>query len=237
MSSDKPQERLIGPSWATLLGSEFRREYMKKLSGVLKEERKKYNVRPESKNVFRAYKTTPYEKVRVVILGQDPYYKPDQANGLAFSTHENLTKTPPSLQNIFKEVENDLGEDAFRVYHSPDLTRWATQGVFLLNTVLTVRQGRPGSHMNLGWEYFTLKTIQYLNASPPPIVFMLWGSFARGYKEHIDEGHHLVLEASHPSPRSAKQGFFGCKHFSKANQFLKATYGEGSTIQWVEPKQ
>lgn len=234
MSELTPQQKLLGTSWGTLLGDEFKKDYMASLSGILKEERKSFIVYPSQQDVFNAYKMTPYKDVRVVIIGQDPYYKPDQANGLAFSVPENMKKTPPTLDNIFREVEDDLGE--FRPYHSSDLSRWAKQGVFLLNVTLTVRQGRPASHMNIGWEKFTLKTVQYLNASVGPIVFMLWGNFARGYKHYIDDGHHLVLEAPHPSPRSADRGFFGCKHFSKANQFLQATYGEDAIINWVEPK-
>jgi len=226
----------LGESWGVLLEDEFTKQYMRKLAGILRQERKTFVVYPSSENVFKAYELTPYDQVRVVILGQDPYYKPDQAHGLAFSVPQSMEKTPPSLDNIFREIEDDLGDDAFRVYHSSDLTRWAKQGVFLLNVCLTVRQGRSSSHMNLGWENFTVKTIKYLNASPSPIVFMLWGNFAKGFKEHIDEEHHLVLEASHPSPRSADKGFFGCGHFSKTNQFLRCIYGEDAAIQWVEPK-
>lgn len=146
-----------------------------------------------------------------------PYYNPEQANGLAFSVSDDMD-APPSLENIFREIENDL--DFLNLLWSNELSPWAKQGVFLLNTYLTVRKGQPESHSKIGWERFTLKVIQLLNISPQPLVFMLWGSHARSYKQYIDDSHHCVLEAYHPSPLSAYRGFFGCKHFSKCNDFL-----------------
>ena len=230
-------QKILGESWANILGDELHKVYMRKLAGIIRKERTRFNIFPESADTFNAYKLCPFDRVKVIILGQDPYYRKDQAHGLAFSTPVNLIDTPPSLDNIFREMENDLGIDEnFRICHTSDLTRWAEQGVFLLNSVLTVREGRPGSHRFLGWERFTTKTIRYLSICPTPMVFMLWGNEARGYREHIDDDFHLVLEAAHPSPRSADKGFFGCKHFSQANDFLRDTYGEGAEIQWVEPK-
>lgn len=233
----KVSQKLLGKSWANILDNELHKPYMLKLASILRNERKIYSIFPSTKDVFNAYKLCPFEKVKVIILGQDPYYRKEQAHGLAFSTPVNLIDTPPSLENIFKEIEDDLGfKEHFRIYHSSDLTRWSKQGVFLLNSVLTVREGQPGSHRHIGWEQFTIKTIRYLSICPTPMVFMLWGNEAKGYREHIDDSFHLVLEAAHPSPRSAYKGFFGCKHFSKANEFLRNTYGEEAEIQWVEPK-
>lgn len=236
MSTKDVSQKILGESWASILGDELHKEYMRKLAGILRKERSRFIIYPPSEDTFNAYKLCPFDRVKVIILGQDPYYREDQAHGLAFSKPDNMVSTPPTLENIFLEIEEDLGDEAFRVYHSSDLTRWAKQGVFLLNTVLTVRQGRPGSHKFIGWEYFTTKTIRYLSICPTPMVFMLWGNDAQGYKEHIDDDFHLVLEAAHPSPRSADKGFFGCKHFSQANEFLRDTYGEDAVIDWVEPK-
>lgn len=235
-TEESPEVRILGKSWANILGKELNKEYMRKLAGIVRKERTTFNIFPESKDVFKAYKETPFDRVKVIILGQDPYYRQGQAHGLAFSTPVDLHQTPLSLENIFIEIENDLGKEAFRVYHSSDLTRWAEQGVLLLNKVLTVREGRPGSHRFIGWEEFTSKTIKYLNICPTPMVFMLWGNDAQQYADHIDGEFHLILEAAHPSPRSADKGFFGCNHFSKANDFLRDTYGKEAEIQWVEPR-
>jgi len=231
-----PQQRLLGKSWATILGDELNKEYMRKLAGIIRKERSMFEIYPKSEDTFNAYKATPFDRVKVIILGQDPYYREGQAHGLAFSAPVTLQQTPRSLENIFWEIEENLGKDSFRVYHPSDLTRWAEQGVFLLNKALTVRQGRPGSHRFLGWERFTAKTIRYLSICPTPMVFMLWGNDAQQYAEHIDGDFHLILETSHPSPRSADKGFKGCKHFSKANDFLRDTYGKDAEIRWAEPK-
>lgn len=190
---------------------------MKKIAGFLKEERKKYTIYPESNNIFRAYKECPYVGLKVVILGQDPYHTPKKATGLAFSVPED-ENPPPSLRNIFSEIERDF--DTLDLNQNPDLTRWANQGVFLLNTSLTVRKGQADSHKAV-WYQFIDKTIEYINASPVPTVFMLWGNNAKKYLKVIDTDHHLALTASHPSPFSCHLSFNGCKHFSKANEFLE----------------
>lgn len=206
-------------SWYEMLQDEFNKVYFRKLPSILQSERSKYNVFPDSENVFRAYKETPYTDVRVVIIGQDPYYNKQEANGLAFSVDDNIGTTPPSLANIFEEIERDFV--FMNLEWSTDLTPWAKQGVFLLNRHLTVREGQPHSHMNIGWSKFTDATIDLLNLCPDPIVFMLWGSDAKQIARNIDEDHHLVLTASHPSPRSCHISFNGCSHFSKCNNFLK----------------
>jgi uracil-DNA glycosylase len=165
---------------------------------------------------MRAFQITPLGNVRVVIIGQDPYHGPGQANGLAFSVHAGQ-KPPPSLRNILKEVWDDEGGMPW-----VDLTRWAEQGVFLINTILTVEEKKPGSHSNIGWEYFTDEVIRTISASQPHVVFMLWGNYAQKKEVLIDANKHLVLKAPHPSPLSAYQGFLGCRHFSKANYFLES---------------
>lgn len=206
----------LGESWGELLSKEFNKPYLLHIGKKVAKVRKITRVYPEKQDVFRAYNLTPYRQVRVVIVGQDPYYK-GQADGLAFSSKKKAI--PASLQSIFKEIKEDC---KVPVKASPDLTRWATQGVFLLNTTLTVSAGQPNSHRGLGWAKFTGKTLQAISLSPVPTVFMLWGSDAKQMRLHIDEENHLILEAGHPSPRSAeKYGFFGCEHFSTANAFLK----------------
>ncbi len=175
------------------------------------------NVYPPYSDWFRALKLTPLEHVKVVILGQDPYHQPNQANGLAFSVHRGV-KTPPSLVNIFKELKDDLG---FNIPPHGDLTPWAERGVLLLNTTLTVEDSKPMAHAKLGWTWFTDNVIQAVSAKPTPVVFMLWGAHAKS-KIPLIASHHLILTAPHPSPLSAHRGFFGCKHFSKANTFLKS---------------
>lgn len=208
----------IGESWFQLLKDEIKKEYFRKIPTILKKERKKYNIYPKSEDVFNAYKLTPYKNVKCVVLGQDPFHGKNQAHGLAFSVRDNI-ETPPSLQNIFEEIERDLG--FLNLNWSTDLTPWANQGVFLLNRSLTVREGLARSHHQIGWEKFTFKTIQLLNHSPQPIVFMLWGNDAKDVGRYIDHDHHLVLTASHPSPLAAYLSFDGCSHFSKCNEFLK----------------
>jgi uracil-DNA glycosylase len=179
---------------------------------------------PARKDIFRAFELTPLTDVRVVILGQDPYHGPEQANGLAFSVHAGQ-KPPPSLRNMLKEVWDDVGGMPW-----VDLTRWAEQGVFLLNTVLTVEEKRPGSHAKFGWETFTDEVIRTISVHQPHVVFMLWGNYAQKKETLIDTTKHLVLKAPHPSPLSAYQGFFGCRHFSQANAFLE---GKGlAVVKW-----
>jgi uracil-DNA glycosylase len=179
---------------------------------------------PSTKDILRAFELTPLHRVRVVILGQDPYHGPHQANGLAFSVHSGQ-KAPPSLRNILKEVWDDVGGMPW-----VDLTRWAEQGVFLLNTVLTVEGKKPGSHSGIGWETFTDEVIHTISNHQPHVVFMLWGNYAQKKEALIDSSKHLILKAPHPSPLSAYQGFFGCKHFSVANDFLAKRGLE--TVQW-----
>lgn len=205
----------ITKDWADRLRAEFDKEYFKKLQAFLEEEYSKYDVYPKMENIFNALNYCPYDKVKVVIIGQDPYHEPHQAHGLSFSVEEGV-QYPPSLVNIFKEIEDDLH---VKVINSGNLARWAKQGVMLLNTTLTVRRGMANSHRGKGWEIFTNEIIKQLSARKDPIVFILWGSNAQSF-EPIIEKQHLVLKAPHPSPLSAYRGFFGCKHFSKANGFL-----------------
>lgn len=193
------------------------------LTKFVKDEYKKGAVYPPPKNIFRAFELTPFNKVEVVILGQDPYHGEGQANGLSFAVAEG-TRLPPSLQNIFKEIESDLGDSKqgpTLLKKSGDLTRWATQGVLLLNATLTVRGSTPGSHQGKGWEAFTDAAIKALSDKREHLVFILWGNYARTKGAHIDRKKHLVIESPHPSPFSAYNGFFGSKPFSKANEYLK----------------
>lgn len=205
----------ITKDWANRLKGEFSKEYFKKLQAFLEEESAHYEIYPKMENVFNALNYCPFDKVKVVIIGQDPYHEPHQAHGLSFSVEEGV-KFPPSLVNIFKEIESDLG---IKVENSGNLTRWARQGVMLLNTTLTVRRAQANSHHGKGWEIFTNEVIRQLSARKDPIVFLLWGSNAQSFAPIIEK-QHLVLIAPHPSPLSAYRGFFGCKHFSKANEFL-----------------
>jgi len=218
----------IEPSWKEKLQGEFEQAYFRELTDFVKKEYQDGAVYPAPKNIFRAFDLCPFEKVEVVILGQDPYHGERQATGLAFAVDEN-TKLPPSLQNIFKEIESDLG--APLVHRDGDLSRWAEQGVLLLNATLTVRAHTPGSHQDHGWEQFTDAVIRTLSDEREHLVFMLWGNYARAKGAHIDRAKHLVLEAPHPSPFSANSGFFGCKHFSKANDYLLA-HGRTS-VDWL----
>ena len=185
-------------------------------------------VYPPQDEVFRAFELTAFQEVRVAILGQDPYHGSGQANGLAFSVGSDVS-VPPSLRNIFKEVESDVYRGEAQEF-SPDLSRWARQGVLLLNATLTVEEGAPGSHQGLGWEKLTDEVVEQLSSGREHLVFLLWGAQARSKKELIDAGKHLVLEAVHPSPLSASRGFFGCRHFSRANRYL---HRHGlQAIQW-----
>ena len=205
----------IRQSWYDLLKDEFEKPYFKNLQEFLKEERSKYTVYPDDDLVFNAINHVPLDKVKVVIIGQDPYHEPNQAHGLSFSVLP-PTPPPPSLVNIYKEIE-----DEFSVKCEPhgDLSRWARQGVLLLNTTLTVRRAQANSHRGQGWENLTGKIIELISARKEPVVFLLWGSNAISFAPRIAK-HHLILTAPHPSPLSAYRGFFGCGHFKKCNDFL-----------------
>lgn len=216
----------IGNDWDTLLSSEFEKEYYLNLRSYLKEEYSSRQIYPSMYDIFNALKYTSYSDTRVVLLGQDPYHGPGQAHGLCFSVKEGIPH-PPSLQNIFKELKNELG---IEVPKSGELTGWARQGVLLLNTTLTVRESSPQSHKGRGWETLTDKIISLINEKNSPVVFMLWGGNARAKKSLITNKNHLILECAHPSPLSAWNGFFGCNHFTSANEFLTA---KGlNTIDW-----
>ncbi len=207
----------IGNEWDELLKDEFEKDYYLNLRSFLAKEYKEQRIYPDMYDIFNALKYTSYNDVKAVILGQDPYHGFGQAHGLCFSVKKGVKK-PPSLVNIFKEIKSDLNID------EPDhgeLTQWAKQGVLLLNTTLTVREASPNSHKGKGWEIFTDRVIELLNKREKPIVFILWGSNARSKKAIITNPIHKILETVHPSPLSAYGGFFGCKHFSQTNEFLK----------------
>ena len=208
----------IAISWKSHLEEEFQKPYFEQLIGFVKSEYQAHTVYPPGKEIFRAFDECDFANVKVVILGQDPYHGPGQANGLCFSVHEGV-RVPPSLVNIFKEIKADLGKP---VPASGELERWAEQGVLLLNATLTVRAASPGSHQNKGWETFTDAVIKKISDEKQHVVFLLWGAYAQKKGEVIDRAKHLVLMSAHPSPFSADRGFFGCKHFSKANAYLKS---------------
>jgi uracil-DNA glycosylase len=214
MSENKVQ---IEKSWYDQLESEFEKEYFQNLRNFIVEEKKQYKIFPPGSQVFSAFEHTPFDKVKVVILGQDPYHGPGQAHGLCFSV-PNGVKPPPSLMNIFKELKSDIG---FAIPANGNLESWANQGVFLLNATLTVRATQAGSHQKQGWEIFTDNVISTLSQNREKLVFILWGRFAHDKEKLIDESKHLILKAAHPSPLSAYSGFWGCKHFSKINEYLK----------------
>ena len=203
--------------WEEALREEFKKDYYRKLYGFIKEEYNTKAIYPPSDKIFAAMQHTSLDKVKVVIMGQDPYHEPGQAMGMSFSVPHGV-EIPPSLRNIYKEIHEDVGE---RIPDTGDLTRWADQGVLLLNAVLTVRAHQANSHKNKGWEEFTDAVIRAVEKEDRPIVYMLWGRNARDKKNLVTNEKHLVLEAAHPSPLSAYQGFFGCKHFSKCNKFLE----------------
>lgn len=209
-------EASLEPSWKNALNDEFKKPYFVTLASEVHKAYLAGEVFPLQNNIFRALELCPLKKTRVVILGQDPYHGDDQAHGLSFSVPVGI-KVPPSLQNIYKEIKNDLGND---IPDSGNLEPWAKQGVLLLNATLTVESGKPGSHQRLGWEQFTDAIIKTISEENEHAVFLLWGNFARSKKPLIDNTRHLVLEAPHPSPFSAYAGFFGCKHFSKTNTYL-----------------
>ncbi len=208
----------IDPSWKLALETEFKKDYFIELVEFLKTEKASGQVIfPPGSLIFNAFNLTPLDQVKVVIIGQDPYHGPNQAHGLSFSVQQGIV-LPPSLLNIFKEIEQDLGVKMSRV--NGDLSRWAKQGVLLLNATLTVRANQPNSHSGIGWQRFTDAVIQQINEKKNNIVFILWGNFAKEKGNHIDENKHLVLRSPHPSPFSADKGFFGSKHFSKTNEYL-----------------
>ncbi|WP_025725472.1 uracil-DNA glycosylase [Acholeplasma granularum] len=202
--------------WTTWISKESKKPYFKNLMDTLENEIQTKTIYPKKDNWFFAFEVFTTNELKVVILGQDPYHSPNQAHGLSFSTLNE--KLPPSLKNIFKELYNDLN---ISNSNQGDLTSWAKQGVLLLNTILTVEQGKPLSHKNLGWEIFTLEIIKQINLLNQPIVFILWGNQARSYKKYLNNPKHLYIESAHPSPLSAYNGFFGSKPFSKTNDFLK----------------
>ena len=204
-------------SWKPFIESEFQKSYMQEIKSFLINcSQNNEVIYPHPKDIFKSLELTSFQSVKVVILGQDPYHGPNQAHGLAFSVKKNVP-IPPSLKNIFKEISEDLQSNK---RFSGDLTNWAKQGVLLLNTCLTVFPGRPGSHANLGWQKFTDSIIDAVDTKDN-VVFLLWGSYAQKKKDLLLNKNNLVLEAPHPSPLSAHRGFFGCKHFSKANEFLR----------------
>lgn len=216
----------IAPSWKKILSAEFDKNYFQSLAHFLRKEKQEHTVYPPGKEIFAAFDHCAFDEAKVVIIGQDPYHGPDQANGLCFSVREGL-RMPPSLKNIFKEIKEDLGKE---IPEHGDLSRWAEQGVLLLNATLTVRARQPGSHQRKGWEEFTDAVIARLNEEREGLVFILWGAYAQKKGAIIDEQRHYVLKAAHPSPYSADKGFFGCKHFSKANAWLEK---QGKTpVEW-----
>lgn len=221
-------ELILNGSWGKQLAPEWSAPYAAALRAFVSDAYTTHTVFPAPENVFRAFDACAFEDVRVVILGQDPYHNDGQANGLAFSVSEGVQK-PPSLQNIFKEIAADTGKRSVAEIDG-DLSRWATQGVLLLNATLTVEAHKAGSHQGMGWEEFTDAVIKKLAEEREGIVFLLWGSSAQKKGAHIDEAKHLVLRSVHPSPLSAYRGFFGCKHFSQANAYLKKR--EESEIEW-----
>lgn len=220
---------VIEESWGTVLAREFQSDYFRALKQFLVEEKKKYRVFPPGSSIFAAFNHTPFNRVKVVILGQDPYHGPGQAHGLCFSVNKGMVK-PPSLVNILKELQQDTG---IATPAHGNLESWARQGVLLLNATLTVRAHQAGSHQNKGWEQFTDAAITALSAQATGIVFLLWGNYAQAKSALIDQSRHAVLTAPHPSPLSASRGFFGCKHFSKTNELLAGWNKE--MIDWSLP--
>lgn len=217
---------MIGNDWDNLLQAEYQKEYFRKLISFIEREYQDKTIYPKKSEIFNAFRHTSYQDTKVVILGQDPYHGENQAEGLSFSV-KNCVRKPPSLQNIFKELQDDL-KIPFPKNNS--LIPWAKEGVLLLNTVLTVEERKPASHKEQGWEIFTDQVIKILNQKETPIVFILWGSFARSKKKYITNNIHYIIESAHPSPFSAYNGFFGSKPFSKTNEFLKL---QGlKTIDW-----
>lgn len=216
----------IEESWKAVLTDEFQKDYFSRLTDFIKTEYKTTKIYPPAKLIFNAFDQCPFDNLKVVILGQDPYHGPDQAHGLCFSVNDGVD-FPPSLRNIFKELKNDLGKE---IPLSGNLTNWAKQGVLLLNATLTVRANQAGSHQNKGWELFTDAVINKINEHKNHVVFILWGNYAISKAKFVDQNKHLVLSSVHPSPLSASRGFFGNKHFSRANEFLVKNGTE--TVDW-----
>jgi uracil-DNA glycosylase len=217
----------IEEGWKKILWEEFQLSYFRELKDFLVEEKKKYTIYPPGKLIFNAFNQTPFERVKVVILGQDPYHGPGQAHGLCFSVPRGVPQ-PPSLVNIFKELHTDLGVS---VPVHGNLEKWADRGVLLINATLTVRAGQAGSHQGRGWETFTNHVIEKISEIRNGVVFLLWGRYAQAKESLIDGGKHLILKAAHPSPLSAYNGFFGCRHFSRANAYLEQLGIKG--IDWT----
>lgn len=211
-------EVAIEESWKSVLHPEFEKPYLKELVDFIKIEYQTQTVYPPGRMIFNAFNWCPLDKVKVVIIGQDPYHGPNQAHGLCFSVQDGI-KLPPSLKNIFKEIESDMGNT---IPESGNLERWAKQGVLLLNATLTVRAHNAGSHQKKGWEQFTDEVIRTVSAQKENVVFLLWGAFAQAKSELIDNSKHHILKAAHPSPFSVHRGFFGCRHFSQTNDFLRS---------------
>lgn len=227
-SKDESAKVKLEPGWKAALEGEFTKDYFEKLSQFVRAEYSHAVVYPPPKDIFRAFDLTPFNQVEVVILGQDPYHGPGQANGLCFAVGQGVA-LPPSLQNIFKEIEQEFGQPMLN--KTGDLERWATQGVLLLNATLTVRARTAGSHQGKGWEEFTDAVVRALSDKKEHLVFMLWGNYAKQKGAHIDRGKHLVLESAHPSPFAAHNGFFGNGHFKAANDYL-VTHGK-HPIAWL----
>jgi len=217
----------IEGGWKSVLMDQFQSHYFTTLKEFLVEEKKKYTVYPPGRLIFNAFQHTPFEKVKVVILGQDPYHGKGQAHGLCFSVPPGIPK-PPSLVNIFKELQSDLGTP---LPEHGTLEKWANQGILLINATLTVRDGQAGSHQNKGWETFTNRVIEVVSEEKTGVVFLLWGRYAQAKASLIDENKHLLLKAAHPSPLSAYNGFFGCRHFSRTNEYLAQQGKPG--IDWT----
>jgi uracil-DNA glycosylase len=207
---------VIEDGWKEVLLDQFQSPYFTALKEFLVEEKEQYTIYPPGRLIFNAFQRTPFEKVKVVVLGQDPYHGPGQAHGLCFSVPHGIPQ-PPSLKNIFKELHSDLGVP---IPQHGNLETWADQGVLLINATLTVRDGQAGSHQNRGWETFTNRVIELVSQEKTGVVFLLWGRFAQAKESLIDGNRHLVLKAAHPSPLSAHNGFFACKHFSRTNDYL-----------------
>lgn len=208
---------MIGNSWDEILKEEYQKDYFKNIAMFINKEYREKTIFPPKSNILRAFKLTDYDNVKVVILGQDPYHGINEANGLAFSVSKGV-RLPPSLQNIYKELYNDLG---ITVSTNGDLEKWAREGVLLLNSVFTVEKDKPASHKNIGWEQFSDEVIKKVNEKNTPVVFILWGSFAKSKTKYITNPIHLVITSPHPSPFSAYSGFFGSKPFSRTNEFLR----------------
>lgn len=213
----QPINPQIEESWKQVLRDEFEAPYFLGLTEFLRDEKKKHTIYPPGPLIFSAFNNTPFNRVKVVILGQDPYHGPGQANGLCFSVPDGVPR-PPSLVNIFKEIKADVG---IPIPKSGNLTKWAGQGILLVNAILTVRANEPTSHQNKGWETFTNAVIRNLSEKRKNLVFLLWGNYAQAKESLIDSSKHYILKAAHPSPLSANRGFFGCKHFSRTNQILE----------------